>query len=190
MTDLTTDEISMSKLTKFSRFLSYLLRHRPDEINLTMDSQGWVSVNELITNLEKEQKYKVNLDILKEIVDTDDKQRYSFKDDFKYIRANQGHSIDLDINFKEYKPSGVLYHGTATRFVDDIFDSGLKPMTRQYVHLSKDIETAEKVGSRHGNPIILVVDAVSMVSDGFKFYESDNGVVLIKEVPKKYISLQ
>lgn len=190
MTDLTTDEISMSKLTKFSRFLSYLLRHRPDEINLTIDSQGWVSVNELITNLEKEQKYKVNLDILKEIVDTDDKQRYSFKDDFKYIRANQGHSIDLDINFKEYKPSGVLYHGTATRFINNIFNSGLKPMSRQYVHLSKDIETAKKVGSRHGKPAILVVDAVSMINDGFKFYESDNGVVLIKEVPSNYLTLQ
>lgn len=186
-------EILMNKnnINSFSKYLSYLLRHNPSDIDLSMNNQGWVSVDELISNLEKFNKYQITFDFLKEVVDNDSKQRYSFTDDFKYIRANQGHSVDVEIDFKEFIPLGVLYHGTALRFVDEILNSGgLKPMTRKYVHLSKDNDTARNVGTRHGKPAILVVDAVSMINDGFKFYESDNGVVLIKEVPSKYLTLQ
>ena len=183
-------EILMNKnnINSFSKYLSYLLRHNPNDIDLSMNNQGWVSVDELISNLEKFDKYQITFDFLKEVVDTDSKQRYSFTDDFKYIRANQGHSVDVEIDFKEFIPLGVLYHGTALRFVDEILNSGgLKPMTRKYVHLSKDNDTARNVGTRHGKPAILVVDAVSMYNDGYKFYESENGVVLVDEVPTKYL---
>ena len=174
----------------FSKYLSYLLRHNPSDIGLYMDSQGWVSVYELLNRLDKHNKYKVSLDELKEIVETDNKQRYSFKDDFKFIRANQGHSLEsVDINFKSFKPSGLLYHGTSEKSLDSILSSGgLKPMSRLYVHLSKDVETAERVGSRHGKGVVLAIDAKAMWDDGYDFFESDNGVVLIKEVPMKYIT--
>ena len=179
----------MSK--NFSKYLSYLLRHNPSDIGLYMDSEGWVSVDELLNRLDTHNKYKVSLDELKEVVNTDEKQRYSFKDNFKYIRANQGHSLpDVNIQFKSYIPTDVLFHGTASHFLDRITSSGgLKPMSRLYVHLSKDITTAEVVGKRHGKVKILVVDAKAMHEDGFDFLESDNGVILVKEVPNKYIKI-
>lgn len=174
----------------FSKYLAYLLRHNPSDIGLYMDSQGWVSVDELLNRLDKHNKFKIDLDYLKDIVSSDEKQRYSFKDDFKYIRANQGHSLEsVNINFKSFKPSGVLYHGTSEKSLDSILSSGgLKPMSRLYVHLSKDEETAKNVGSRHGNVVVLVINAKAMWDDGFGFFESDNGVVLVKEVPMKYIT--
>lgn len=174
----------------FSKYLSYLLRHNPSDIGLYMDSQGWVSVSELLNRLEKHSKFNIDLEFLKNVVATDEKQRYSFKDDYKFIRANQGHSLEsVNINFKSYTPNGILYHGTSERFLAEIYKSGcLKPMSRLYVHLSKDIETAEMVGSRHGKVKILVVDAKAMHEDGFCFFESDNGVILVKEVPVKYLS--
>lgn len=174
----------------FSRYLSYLLRHNPFDIGLYMDSEGWVSVDELLNRLDNHNKYKVDLDELKEVVNTDEKQRYSFKDDYKFIRANQGHSLEsVNINFKSFKPSGVLYHGTSEKSLDSIFSSGgLKPMSRLYVHLSKDEETAKMVGSRHGKAVVLVINAKAMWNDGFDFFESDNGVILVKEVPMKYIN--
>lgn len=179
----------MSK--NFSKYLSYLLRHNPSDIGLYIDSEGWVSVDELLNRLDKHNKYKVSLDDLKEVVNTDEKQRYSFKDNFKYIRANQGHSIpEVNIQFKSYNPKDILYHGTASRFLDKIMSSGgLKPMSRLYVHLSKDITTAEAVGKRHGEIKILIIDAKTMHEDGFDFFESDNGVILVKEVPNKYIKV-
>lgn len=178
------------QLNSFSKYLSKLLRHTPEEIELSIDSEGWVSTKELIDNLLSFDKYKVDLRVLQEIVNSDNKGRYSFKDDFRYIRANQGHSCKgVNITFKEFNPTGVLYHGTAERFVSDILDSGgLKPMSRQYVHLSKEFGVAITVGQRHGKPRVFVVDALSMVEDGYKFYESENGVILVKEVPKKYLS--
>lgn len=190
MVDLTVkSEVSNKRLQNFSKYLCYTLRHKPESIGLVMDKEGWVLVDDLILKMQSFGDYTIDLDILKEIVSTDSKQRYSFKDDFKYIRANQGHSIpDLQISFKEYMPSGVLYHGTATRFTDKILKEGLKPMSRQYVHLSRDIEVAKTVGQRHGNPEVLTIDALAMARDGYKFYESDNGVILVNEVPTKYLS--
>lgn len=177
------------QLNSFSKYLSKLLRHTPEEVELSIDSEGWVSTSELINNLAKFNKYIVDLSILKEIVNSDSKGRYSFKDNYAYIRANQGHSCkSVNLSFKEFKPTGVLYHGTAERFVSEILNSGgLKPMSRQYVHLSKDYDTAIKVGKRHGKPWIFTVDALSMANQGYTFYESDNGVILVNEVPKKYL---
>lgn len=181
--------VCSGQLNSFSKYLSKLLRHTPEEVGLHIDTQGWVSTEELIANLKRYDKYEIDLGILKEIVASDSKSRYSFKDNCKYIRANQGHScIGVNITFKEYLPSGVLYHGTATRFIAKILMEGLKPMGRQYVHLSRDIEVAKTVGQRHGKPMVFTIDALAMVRDGYKFYESDNGVILVDEVPARYLS--
>lgn len=169
-----------------SKFISLVLRHNPKAANVKMDSEGWVNVTSLLIGL-REAGYPISRSDLIDIVTTDDKQRYSF-DKFKAnIRANQGHSINVDLKFVATNPPAELYHGTANRFLESIFSEGLKPMSRQYVHLSKDKQTAEKVGSRHGKCVILVIDTESMVKDGYEFYLSDNGVWLTKEVPIKYI---
>lgn len=194
MLDLQMGQNRTAKYIKnFSKYLSYILRHNPEDIGLKLEKDGWVSVDKLIDNMHLYGNYIIDLELLKYVVDTDEKGRYSFKGDFDYIRANQGHSIkDLEISFKEYTPVGYLYHGTALDTVGEIFNSGaIKPMSRQYVHLSKDIETAKKVGSRHGKEhcIVLKVDAIKMYMDGLKLYESENGVVLCEEVPTGYVDL-
>ena len=125
---------------------------------------------------------------LKDIVRTDNKQRYTFGENKKNIRANQGHSINVDVELEEIMPPAKLYHGTATRFVEDILDKGLMPMSRLYVHLSKDIETATLVGKRHGELFIFEVDSQKMYNNGHKFYKSKNGVWLTKHVPTKYLT--
>ena len=130
---------------------------------------------------------KFSFEDLEEIVRTDNKQRYAFNEDKTKIRANQGHSVNVDVELKPIVPNDVLYHGTATRFVDQIRMQGLKPMSRLYVHLSKDYKTAFTVGKRHGSPFVFEVDAKQMVEDGFKFYESENGVILTEVVPAKYL---
>ena len=124
---------------------------------------------------------------LEEIVSTDNKQRYSFNEDKTLIRANQGHSIPVDVELEEVTPPDILYHGTGEKFVSSINKLGLIPKSRLYVHLSKDIDTAKNVGKRHGNPIIYSVDCKKMIADGYKFYLSVNGVWLTKEVPIKYL---
>lgn len=180
-------------LLKFSKYLSYILRHKPEDIGLKLEEDGWVSVDKLIYNLWAYGDYCVNIEVLQQIVNEDEKGRYSFKGDYEYIRANQGHSIqDLKMNFEEFVPTGDLYHGTSSDGVGKIFESGaIKPMSRQYVHLSKDVATAKKVGSRHDTlySIVLVIDAKGMYEKGFKFYQSTNGVVLCKEVPTEYVEL-
>ena len=173
----------------FSKYLSYLLRHNPRDIKLNMNEQGWVDIDELIVNLKKYKGKDTNYEEIKEIVDTDKKGRYSILDG--KIRANQGHSLDfVKIAFKEYKEEKILYHGTSKENYDKILNSGsIKSMTRQYVHLSKDKEVAKKVGKRHSHkeePVIIEIDTKRMLADGIKLYESENGVILTKEVNKKY----
>jgi putative RNA 2'-phosphotransferase len=124
---------------------------------------------------------------LKEIVETNDKQRYRFSDDFSKIRASQGHSVSVDLDLKETPPSDILYHGTAERFIASIKKAGLISKNRQHVHLSGDKETAATVGGRHGNPVVLVIDSAKMRGDGCKFYLSDNNVWLVDAVPSGYI---
>lgn len=179
----------MGKLDKLSVFISLVLRHNPDAAGISLDEHGWANVDDLLNGVNDTGR-KIDMDILEEIVRTDSKQRYSFNNDKTLIRANQGHSIPVDVELEERKPPQYLYHGTAERFLDAIMTDGLKSMSRLYVHLSKDEETAVKVGKRHGNPAVLKVGTEEMYNDGNKFYLSQNGVWLTKCVDKKYIEVK
>lgn len=176
----------MGKIDKLSVFISLVLRHKPDAAGITLDEHGWANVQELLDGINNTGR-KIDIGVLEEIVKTDNKQRYSFNEDKTLIRANQGHSIPVDVELEEEGPPEFLYHGTANRFIKSIMEEGLKPMSRLYVHLSKDIETANKVGKRHGKPVILKVYSGQMMCDGIKFYLSENGVWLTKKVDVKYI---
>ena len=171
-----------------SKYMSLILRHKPDAIGITLDEHGWANVDELIAGIAKDNEF--NMEILEEIVRTDEKQRYSFNEDKTLIRANQGHSIPVDVELEEKEPPEILYHGTGEKYVSSIDVQGLIPKSRLYVHLSKDEETAVKVGSRHGKPVIYIVKAKQMYEDGYKFFISANGVWLTKEVPVKYMKKQ
>lgn len=171
---------------KLSKFISLILRHKPEEIGITLDEHGWANVEELINGINNSSR-KIDMEILEDIVYTDDKGRYSFNEDKTLIRANQGHSIPVDVELKEAIPPKVLYHGTAERFMDSIREQGIKSMSRLYVHLSDNISTAAKVGKRHGNCVILTIDTEKMHKDGIKFYLSENNVWLTKYIDCKYI---
>lgn len=174
-------------LTKISRYISLILRHKPETINITLDKNGWADVQKLIIGIKKTYK-DFNFDVLKHIVDTDDKQRYSFNEEFTKIRANQGHSIVVDVELEESEPPEFLFHGTGVKYMSSIDKQGLISKSRLYVHLSEDITTAINVGQRHGEPIVYMIDAHKMFEDGYKFYLSANNVWLTKEVPVKYLS--
>ena len=169
-------------IKNLSKFLSLILRHEPSVIGITLDHEGWANVSELIEKVRKHGYSSMTSDTLDTVVDTDNKQRYSYNADKTKIRANQGHSINVDVGLKEQKPPDILYHGTATRFLDSIHKSGLLPQSRQYVHLSDNEQTAKTVGVRHGSPVILKIDANKMYNDGIKFYLSENKVWLTKKV--------
>ena len=175
---------------KISKFLSLVLRHSPETIRLDMDKNGWVSINELIANTNKYKNMNLNHDIIKTVVANNDKQRFIVSDDGKRIRANQGHSITVDLELENKKPPDVLYHRTASRFLESIMRDGIKSMNRQYVHLSLTEETAQKVGKRHGNPVILFINSKDMHEEGHKFYLSENKVWLVRYVPVKYINVK
>ena len=173
------------KLDKVSRKIAYLLRHAPD----FTDEHGYVDTQALIKAV-RETYPNFTKELLDEIVRTDEKGRYSYDETGQRIRANQGHSVWVDVGLVEQEPPAVLYHGTATRFLDSIFREGLTGQTRLYVHLSKDEETAMKVGARHGEPIVLKVQAGEMRKDGYVFYCSENGVWLTKTVPAQYLIME
>jgi len=169
---------------KKSRLLVKALRHDPDIIGIKLDSRGWSFVCDVLKALS------ITKSDLDKIVSNDNKGRFEYSDNHLKIRAAQGHSIsNLEVykDWIEYIPQSYLYHGTPDFAVDRIMKSTLISMTRTHVHLSKDIETAWNVGKRHGRPIILQIDAIKMYEDGYKFYESKNGVVLIDEVPSFYM---
>ena len=172
-------------LTRISKFLSLILRHQPDVIGIELDEHGWADVGELLSGMRT--RFPIDMAILEEIVRTDSKQRYAFNEDKTKIRANQGHSINVDVEPEQMQPPETLYHGTATRFAASIEEKGLLPGQRQYVHLSTDEQTAQSVGQRHGKPIIYLVDAGSMHADGYAFYRSANGVWMTKTVPARYL---
>lgn len=176
----------MRKLNDTSKYIALILRHRPETIGISLDEHGWANVDELINGINKE--YPFTFDDLETIVNTDNKQRYSFNEDKTLIRANQGHSIPVDVELEEATPPDVLWHGTGEKYVESIDQQGLVPKSRLYVHLSSDVDTAIKVGSRHGKPVVYVVDCKSMVKDGYEFYLSVNKVWLTKFVPFKYLS--
>ncbi len=177
----------MKDLKKTSVFISLILRHKPEAIGISLDEHGWASVEELINGVNRTKGYGLDMETLEEIVRTDNKQRYSFNEDKTLIRANQGHSINVDVELKEAEPPEQLFHGTGERFAAVIRREGLKPMSRLYVHLSKDKETAEKVGTRHGKPHIFFVHSGKMFRAGYKFYLSENGVWLTKSVPPEFL---
>ena len=175
-------------LKETSKFISLILRHKPESIGITLDEHGWANVDELITGISKTQP--IDKSMLEQIVAEDEKQRYSFNEDKTLIRANQGHSISVDVDLEEKEPPEHLYHGTGEKYVDSIAVQGLIPKSRLYVHLTSDIDTAMKVGQRHGKPIIYMVNSGEMFRDGYKFYQSVNGVWLTKEVPFSYMEKQ
>lgn len=170
---------------KTSMFISLILRHKPEVIGISLDEHGWADVDDLLAGIQQTRPF--SKEDLEEIVKTDSKQRYSFNEDKTLIRANQGHSIPVDVELEEKMPPKVLYHGSAEKYVSFIEQEGLIPKSRLYVHLSKDIDTALKVGKRHGKAIIYLIDAEKMAQDGYKFYLSVNGVWLTKAVPTMYL---
>lgn len=173
------------EMKKKSKFLSLLLRHRPEKVGLVLDQNGWANVPELLA------KTNISMSELLVIVAENDKNRFTFNEDQSKIRANQGHSLkQIDLELQSVEPPNFLFHGTVSKFMQPIRDRGLLKMNRQHVHLSKDRETAIKVGSRRGKPIILSVRASDMYQDGFEFYCSKNGVWLTDHVPTKYINFK
>ncbi len=176
----------MNKSDKLSKFISLVLRHDPGAAYITLDEHGWAGVEELLAGINKTGR-RIDMDMLEEIVAADSKQRYSFNEDKTLIRANQGHSIPVDVELKEQEPPEILYHGTAVRFLDKIKKEGLKPMSRLYVHLSAETDVAVSVGKRHGSPAVLKVHSGDMYREGCRFYLSENGVWLTKKVSAKYL---
>lgn len=175
--------------SKASKFMSFILRHSPQEIGLILDSNGWVSVNSLIELANSSGKTNIvfTRELINYIVVNNDKQRFDLSEDGSKIRANQGHSVSVNLALNYVTPPDVLYHGTATRFLPSILKEGLKPMARHDVHLSFSEEVAKSVGIRHGSPTILLIDSKKMYEDGYKFQCSKNNVWLTENVPVKYI---
>ena len=163
-------------LTQTSRYISLILRHKPETIGITLDEHGWANVDELIAGVNK--THPLTMELLKEIVRSDEKQRYSFNEDETLIRANQGHSVPVDVELPELEPPEFLYHGTGQKYVASIDRQGLVSKSRLYVHLSIDKETAVKVGRRHGVPVVYTIQAATMFRDRYLFCRSVNGVWL------------
>ncbi len=174
------------QLVRISKFLSKYLRHEPESLGLTLAIGGWVKVDDLLAACRKK-NFPITKEQLKEVVEKNSKKRFSFDTTGAEIRANQGHSIDVDLELEPKPPPVVLYHGTAQKNLESIMTIGLQKMARHHVHLSKDITTATNVGARHGKPIVLAVDAEAMHKAGFTFYCSDNGVWLADDVPAQYL---
>ena len=168
-----------------SKYISLILRHKPETIGISLDEHGWANVDELISGVNK--SHPLDRETLERIVAEDEKQRYSFNEDKTLIRANQGHSIPVDVELDEVQPPEFLYHGTGEKYVESIDKQGLIPKSRLYVHLSADEGTARKVGSRHGKPVIYIVKSGEMYRNQEKFYRSVNGVWLTKRVPIQYL---
>lgn len=174
------------RTVRISKFLSLVLRHKPEEIGLTLDRGGWASVPDLLRACDAH-GFSISLEELKAVVANNDKKRFSFSEDASLIRANQGHSIDVELGYRPTQPPAILYHGTAERFLNSIIERGLTKGSRRHVHLSKDVATALKVGRRHGKPAVLRVNSGQMHRDGHEFYMSENGVWLVEYVPPGYI---
>ena len=174
---------------QLSKFLSLILRHKPETIGITLDEHGWADVEELLKGITQSGR-SIDYPTLERIVAENDKQRFSLSPDGKKIRANQGHSVNVDVELKPMDSPEVLYHGTVEKNKASIEAKGLIKGNRLYVHLSADVETAMKVASRRkGEKLIYEVAAGDMSRDGFKFYLSLNGVWLTESVPNQYLKL-
>ena len=178
--------INGKQIPHISKFLSLVLRHQPETIGIELDPNGWADVETL---LQKSNSNEIKLDkeILIHIVETNSKKRFAFNHTFDRIRASQGHSVEIELGYTSQKPPKILYHGTGEKSVQSILDTGLQKQSRQQVHLSADIETAVKVGQRHGKPFVFKVLAEQMFNDNFEFFVSDNDIWLTDNVPTKYL---
>lgn len=173
-------------LADISRFLSYVLRHEPEAIGLSLDPEGWAEIDSLIAQAN----IPITHALLYEAVEKNDKKRFALSNDRRFVRAVQGHSIDINLGLEPSEPPETLYHGTAEKFMPRIQEDGLSPQERKYVHLSTDVQTAIKVGQRHGTPVVLSIPARSMYHDGHPFFCAQNGVWLTSAVPAWAISVQ
>lgn len=179
--------MQQERARRISKYLSLVLRHDPAAAGVTLDEEGWVNVEDLLAGAARHGSSFTRAE-LEEVVQTSDKQRFALSANGERIRANQGHSISVELGLIAETPPEVLYHGTVERFLSSIMANGLDKRARQHVHLSPDVVTATRVGSRRGKAIILKIAAASMHSDGFSFFCSANGVWLTEEVPPQYIS--
>ena len=179
--------MNKTRLVKISKYLSKHLRHQPERLGLTLDPGGWVAVDGLLASCTAG-RFPLSRKELEEVVANNDKKRFSFDSTKTLIRANQGHSVEVDLQLQPQIPPDVLYHGTGEKTVELILSAGLLKMNRHHVHLSPDVETARKVGTRHGRPVVLIIDAAAMHTSGYTFYCSDNGVWLTDHVPPHYLT--
>jgi len=176
-----------NRFVRMSKFLCLVLRHKPETIGLTLDDEGWANVEELIRKA-LDAGVVIDRPTLRQLVEHGEKRRFSFNADGNSIKADYGHSIPVSLGGEPSEPPESLYHGTAQRFLASIMEDGLGPGTRQYVHLVEDEKTAFDVGGRHGEPVVLTVKAHAMHEDGFRFFKTESGIWLTKEVPKEYLT--
>ncbi len=169
-----------------SKFLSLVLRHQPETAHITLDASGWVSVEDLLAGCAKARRNITRAE-LDHVVSTNAKKRFEFSADGTLIRASQGHSVEVDLNYEPKEPPPILYHGTATRFLESIRVQGLLKMQRHHVHLAVDTKMTMEVGARHGKPVLLTIQAAEMLQAGHPFYLSTNGVWLVDHVPADFI---
>ena len=174
------------ELTAISKFMSLVLRHRPAKIGLSLDGAGWADVDDLLARAVAAGR-AITRDQLNEVVATSDKRRFALSDDGLRIRANQGHSIEVDLGLDPVSPPEILFHGTASRFVGSVMATGLERRSRHHVHLTEDVEIGEAVGRRYGKPVILRIAAGAMAAQGHVFFRSANGVWLVEAVPAAFI---
>lgn len=173
-------------LEKLGKFISLILRHSPETIGLELDESGWADVRKLLDGMNRKGR-RINFSLLNEIVEKNNKKRYEFSNDYKKIRACQGHSIDINLDLESIEPPEILFHGTALRNLDSIKKDGVNKRNRQHVHLSEDYDTAYNVGKRHGKPYIITVLSGKMYKEGKKFYISKNKVWLTDDIESKYL---
>lgn len=177
------------RLVKVSKYLSKHLRHAPHRIGLQLESGGWVAVDILLAACAT-YRFTITRAELNEVVRRSDKQRFAFNESSTHIRANQGHSVEVDLELPVAVPPDILFHGTARHNVDAIMREGLNRGRRHHVHLSFERETARRVGARHGVPVLFRVAAGAMHSQGFAFFVSQNGVWLCEEVPPQFLAIE
>lgn len=178
--------MSSKSTTRTSKFLSLILRHKPETIGVTLDQQGWVDVDELLEKMNAK-GHPISRAQLEQIIAENDKKRFAFSEDGRRIRANQGHSVAVDLSLERLEPPTILYHGTLRRNRVSIEEHGLLKQKRQHVHLSADRDTARQVGQRYGKPIVLDIAARRMFEEGYHFFRSENGVWLTDLVPPSFI---
>ena len=171
---------------RISKFMSLVLRHQPEKLNITLDENGWTDVAILISRMQRQFPF-FDIKRLEQVVAENDKKRFAFNDDKTKIRASQGHSVKIDLGYTQKEPPAYLYHGTVGKFMEAINEKGLIKMGRHHVHLSEDRATAANVGSRRGSPVLLTIRSGEMFQNGIVFYQSENGVWLTEHVAPEYI---